>query len=53
MGDQMEFQFDCGCGEQVSDFTRGKDEEITTRVRCSGCDTVYALTLTPIVKPES
>ena len=46
----MEFQFDCGCGEQVSDFTRGDDVEVTTNAICEGCGTMFALTITTIQK---
>jgi hypothetical protein len=45
----MQFQFECGCGVQLSDYTRGVGDEVTTQVQCQSCGTVYALTITPIV----
>lgn len=44
----MEYQFKCGCGEEVSDFTRGGDIEISSNAICEQCGTVYALTITTL-----
>lgn len=44
----MEFQFTCGCGEEISEFTRGEHPEVSTQVGCNDCGTVYALTITPL-----
>lgn len=44
----MEIEFDCECGEQVADFTRGGGQEISTQLRCEDCGTVYAITITPL-----
>lgn len=44
----MEYEFECGCGERLSDFTRGRNAEISTTIRCDECGTFYALTITTI-----
>lgn len=49
----MKYQFECGCGEQIADFTRGRDAEISTTVRCDGCGTFYALTITAIERKSA
>lgn len=44
----MELQFECGCGDDVSVFTRGDTPEISSHFRCEECGTTYALTLTVV-----
>ncbi|SHH41818.1 hypothetical protein [Halobaculum gomorrense] len=44
----MEYTFECECGEEVSDFTRGGDVEISTVAVCEECGTTYGLTITTI-----
>lgn len=44
----MEFEFDCVCGNPVSDFTRGDPSEVDLIVECSDCGAIYALTVTQI-----
>lgn len=44
----MNFEFDCECGEEVSEFTRSNGSEVSTRAKCDGCDMVYAFTITPL-----
>lgn len=44
----MEFSFECNCGEKISDFTRGVTSDVSTQIGCSGCDSRYGLTITPV-----
>lgn len=44
----MDYQFECGCGEPIADFTRGGDVEISTNTICEACGTRYAVTITAI-----
>ncbi|QZY00838.1 hypothetical protein [Halobaculum rubrum] len=44
----MEYSFECECGEEVSDFTRGGDVEVSTVAVCEECGTTYGLTITAI-----
>lgn len=46
--DGMKFEFECGCGEEVSDFTRGGDVEMSTSIVCEACGSMYAVTITTI-----
>lgn len=43
----MEFRFDCECGSEMSDFTRGRSER-TVQVTCDDCEAVYAVTVTQL-----
>ena len=45
---QMKIQFDCECGAEVSDFTRGSQAEFDTRLQCQECGSVYALSITKL-----
>lgn len=44
----MEFHFECDCGEEISDFTRGVATEISTQVECGGCNSLHDLIFTSI-----
>ncbi|MFC7070099.1 hypothetical protein [Halobaculum lipolyticum] len=44
----MEYAFECECGEQVSDFTRGGDVEVSTVAVCDDCGAAYGLTITTL-----
>lgn len=44
----MEYQFTCGCGEEVSDFTRGGDVEMSATARCAECGSSFAVTITTL-----
>jgi transcription elongation factor Elf1 len=44
----MEFEFECGCGEVVIDFTRGTSPESSSNVVCDDCGARYAITITQI-----
>ena len=44
----MKIQFDCECGAEVSDFTRGSQAEFDTRLQCQDCGSVYALSITKL-----
>lgn len=48
----MEYTFECECGEEVSDFTRGGDVEVSTVAACDECGTTYGLTITTIQNGE-
>jgi predicted SprT family Zn-dependent metalloprotease len=43
----MEIQFECECGETVSHIKRGSTDTQLQYV-CDGCETVYAVSITPI-----
>lgn len=43
----MDFRFDCDCGETIEDFTRG-GPDASLLVECEVCQSVYAITITPI-----
>lgn len=46
----MEFSFQCLCGEETVDLTRGTDDATNrSRIRCENCEAVYAVTITKIV----
>lgn len=44
----MEVRFDCECGREISDFTRGDEVETGVRVACDECGATYAVTITQI-----
>lgn len=44
----MQIQLDCECGTEISDLIRGDDAEVTFRTVCDECDTIYAVTITPL-----
>jgi predicted SprT family Zn-dependent metalloprotease len=48
----MEIQFDCECGETVSHIKRG-DSETQLQYVCKSCETVYAVSITPIKGPNA
>lgn len=47
----MKISFECTCGEEIDDFTRG-DGDINTRMRCDECGTVHAVTISALTKPS-
>jgi len=51
-GYSMEIAFDCECGEEVSDFTRGEGSEISAHLQCDSCGAVYAVTITPLQRTD-
>jgi hypothetical protein len=48
----MEIEFECDCGEMASHTTRGGNG---TRLEyiCDNCETVYAVTITPLKGPHA
>lgn len=46
----MELQFECGCGADISEFTRGDDPEFDAHIRCDVCGSEYIVTITQINK---
>ena len=44
----MEFQFDCSCGEQISDFTRSNNSSTDFQIECDDCNAWYTVTITQI-----
>ncbi len=48
----MDLTFDCPCGETVSSYTRGSGD-VEFKYKCQGCDTVYAITITPLEGPKA
>ncbi|UIO99951.1 hypothetical protein Hbl1158_00825 [Halobaculum sp. CBA1158] len=44
----MEYAFECSCGAEVADFTRGDDVEVNTVAVCEECGSTYGLTITTL-----
>ncbi|WP_435064110.1 hypothetical protein [Halobaculum sp. EA56] len=49
----MEYRFECECGAEVADFTRGDDIEVNTVAICDECGATYGLTITAIQNPNA
>lgn len=45
----LEINFECQCGEMISDFTRG-EEMPNVRLACDECGAHYAVTVTTLVR---
>lgn len=48
----MEFRFTCECGDEIQEFTRGSDDELSVRVPCETCGAVYAVSITQLRAPD-
>ncbi|MFC7097148.1 hypothetical protein [Halobaculum marinum] len=48
----MEYAFECACGEEVSDFTRGGDVEVNTVAVCDDCGAAYGLTISSLQRSD-
>jgi len=48
----MEIEFDCDCGEIVSQTTRGGNKTKLQYI-CENCETIYAVTITPLQGPQA
>lgn len=46
----MDIQFDCSCGDRISEFTRGPSPDI--QVKCEQCGAIYAVTITQLRDSE-
>ena len=44
----MRIEFECQCGESISDFTRGNADEMSVRIVCDKCGKWYAVTVSDI-----
>lgn len=49
----MQVEFECGCGEMISEFTRGEEGEISALVECEECAAVYAVTISGIAPVQA
>ena len=48
----MQYQFECVCGAEISDFTRSGDVETNTSAVCEECGSVYGLTITTLQRND-
>lgn len=47
LGTRMGIEFDCSCGERITETTRGKQGEVPgVQLACSNCDSLYVVTIT-------
>lgn len=44
----VDIQFDCSCGDEISEFTRGGPDG-DVRVRCENCESRYVVTITKLL----
>lgn len=44
----MDIQFDCSCGAEISEFTRG-GPDVDVRVICEDCESRYVVTITKLL----
>lgn len=49
----MEIEFDCDCGSTASALTRSNDGEVSFHIQCDDCESIYAVTVTPISGPHA
>jgi hypothetical protein len=41
----MKFGLTCKCGGEMSEFTRGEEDEMSCQIQCEKCDAIYAVTV--------
>ena len=41
----MNIEFECDCSEAISEFTRGNNDPINSRIKCDECGAVFAVTV--------
>lgn len=45
----MKIQFECTCGADISEFTRGEGPDTDVRVVCGNCESMYVVTITQLL----
>lgn len=45
----MKIQFQCTCGADISEFTRGEGPDTDIRVVCGNCESMYVVTITQLL----